>query len=110
MIVVRWIAFILHYAWDVVRSSLQVARDVLSIHPRIDPAFVRVPLQPCSDMQLLLLSNLITFTPGTVFVDVSSEADECVIHTLYGGDSPENIARLQQSISRLQSELSALLP
>lgn len=109
MIVVRWLRFLLLYAWDVVRSSAQVARDVLSVHPKIDPAFVRVPLRKCSDIQLLLLSNLITFTPGTVFVDVSVDGDECVIHTLYGGGSPENLERLGAAIAKLQDELEGLL-
>lgn len=110
MILLRWLFFLLTYAWDVARSSLQVARDVLSPRPRIAPAFVRVPLRPASDVKLLLLSNLITFTPGTVFVDVSPDARECVIHTLYGGDSGENVARLSRDIARLQDQLDLLLP
>jgi len=109
MIVMRWLRFLLLYGWDVVRSSVQVARDVLSLHPKIDPAFVRVPLRKCSDIQLLLLSNLITFTPGTIFVDVSAAGDECVIHTLYGGESPENLVRLGAAIAKLQDELEGLL-
>ncbi|HCN30167.1 MAG TPA: hypothetical protein DIT64_15795, partial [Verrucomicrobiales bacterium] len=55
-------------------------------------------------------SNLITFTPGTVFVDVSPDARECVIHTLYGGDSGENVTRLSRDIARLQDQLDLLLP
>jgi multicomponent Na+:H+ antiporter subunit E len=110
MIVMRWLRFLLLYGWDVVRSSAQVARDVLAPNPKIDPAFVRVPLRKCSEIQLLLLSNLITFTPGTVFVDVTAAGDECVNHTLYGGDSPENLARLGAEIAKLQDQLEGLLP
>ena len=110
MILLRWLRFVLAYCWDVVRSSVQVARDVLSSAPKINPAFVRVPIRKCGDFKLLLLSNLITFTPGTVFVDVSASGEECVIHTLYGGTSPENVALLEAQIARLQSELDALLP
>lgn len=110
MIALRWLRFLFAYAWDVVRSSVQVAGDVLSLQPRIDPAFVRVPLRPCRDIKLLLLSNLITFTPGTVFADVSEDGSECVIHTLYGGGSAENIARLEAHIQKLQADLDALLP
>jgi multicomponent Na+:H+ antiporter subunit E len=110
MILLRWLWFILAYAWEVVRSSVQVARDVLSFHPKIDPAFVRVPIRKCGDFQLLLLSNLITFTPGTVFVDVSPSGEECVIHTLYGGAAPENVARLEAQFAKLQSDLDLLLP
>lgn len=110
MILLRWLYFLLFYAWDVARSSLQVARDVLSPSPRIAPAFVRVPLRPAGDLKLLLLSNLITFTPGTVFVDVSPDGRECVIHTLYGGDSEANLARLSRGIARLQDQLDLLLP
>lgn len=110
MILLRWLYFIVYYAWDVARSSLQVARDVLSPRPRIAPAFVRVPLRPASDLKLLLLSNLITFTPGTVFVDVSTDGLHCVIHTLYGGAEAKNVTRLSSEISRLQDQLDLLLP
>lgn len=110
MILVRWLRFVFFYFWEVIVASLQVARDVLSLRPKIDAAFVKVPLRKVGDFKLLLLSNLITFTPGTVFVDVSATGEECVIHTLYGGDTPENVARLASQIAQLQSELDALLP
>ncbi len=109
MIVVRWLRFLLGYGWDVVRSSAQVAWDVLSPQPKIDPAFVRVRLRQCGELHLLLLSNLITFTPGTVFVEVNEAGDECVIHTLYGGDGEENVARLSAEIGKLQDQLEGLL-
>lgn len=110
MILLRLLVFVLRYAAEVVRSSLQVARDVLSPRPAIDPAFVRVPLRPCSELKLLLLSNLITFTPGTVFVDVADDGGSCVIHSLYGGDTAANAARLGREIDQLQDELDRLLP
>jgi multicomponent Na+:H+ antiporter subunit E len=110
MILLRLLLFSLRYAAEVGRSSLQVARDVLSPRPCIDPAFVSVPLRPCGELKLLLLSNLVTFTPGTVFVDVSDDGHWCVIHSLYGGDSEANAARLGRDVARLQDELDRLLP
>lgn len=110
MILLRWLAFVPCYAWEVLRSSVQVARDVLSFSPRIESAFVRVPLRPADGLHLLLLSNLITFTPGTVFVDVNEDATECVIHSLYGGAGGENVARLTGMVVRLQTQLEDLLP
>lgn len=110
MILLRLILFLLRYAAEVVRSSLQVALDVLSPHPAVDPAFVRVPLRPCGELKLLLLSNLITFTPGTVFVDVADDGRSCIIHSLYGGDTEANAARLGREIAQMQDDLDRLLP
>jgi multisubunit Na+/H+ antiporter MnhE subunit len=104
-----WVRFIARYAWEVVVSSTQVAVDVLSPRPRINPAFVRVPLRHASDAKLTLLSNLITFTPGTVFVDLSLDGKTCVIHTLYGGPGEENRRRLGRMVARLQDELDRLI-
>jgi len=106
----RWIAFASSYTWDVVRSSVQVAGDVLAVNPKIDPAFVEVPLRDASELKLLLLSNLITFTPGTVFVDVATDGGSCVIHALYGGGREDYVKRLADHVSRLQTQLDHLLP
>lgn len=82
-------------AWQVVRlfglflreltvSALQVARLVLTpdLRGRLKPAIIAFPLSVETDVEITLLANLITLTPGTMSVDVSADRHLLYIHAL----------------------------
>ncbi|WP_440991859.1 Na+/H+ antiporter subunit E [Haloarchaeobius baliensis] len=71
--------FVPYLLFAVVRANLAMAAVVL--HPRlpIEPTVVSVPA-PRSRLGRALLANSITLTPGTLTVDV--ESDALVVHTL----------------------------
>ncbi|MGF1485091.1 MAG: Na+/H+ antiporter subunit E [Opitutales bacterium] len=83
MKVVRLCNLLAFYTREVVLSNLRVARDVLSPKYRIDPAFFSIELDQLSDLQISILANLITMTPGTLSLDVSPDRRHLYIHTMY---------------------------
>jgi multicomponent Na+:H+ antiporter subunit E len=44
---------------------------------------VAIPLDAKSDIEITLLANLITLTPGTLSLDVSSDRSVLYIHVMY---------------------------
>lgn len=88
------------FLWDLLISSLQVARAVLSPGDRVRPRFVTVPLQAArSDLEITLVANYITLTPGTLTVDVSPDRRTLLIHSLLAGDSGDDVrAGIQSEI------------
>ena len=80
------------FLYELVLSSFRVAKDTLS--PRLDfkPAIVAVPLDVKSDMEIMVLANLISLTPGTLSVDVSHCRSTLYIHTMDVAD-PESLRR-----------------
>ncbi len=80
------------FLMDVVRANLRLARTVLSPRMNLRPAVVAVPLDLKSEAGLVLLINLVTLTPGTLGLDVSTDRRIMYIHTVWL-DAPEQFVR-----------------
>lgn len=81
---VRVIRLGLLFITELMISAWKVA--VLVCQPdlksKLKPAFLAYPLTVQSDVEITLLANLITLTPGTLSVDVSSDRRFLLIHAL----------------------------
>ena len=65
--------FAVFYIWELILANLRVAYDVMTPKPRIRPGVLAIPLDAKTDAEITLLANLITLTPGSVSLDVSSD-------------------------------------
>ena len=82
----RWlwmVLYVLILAKECILASLDVAWRVL--HPKmpIKPCIIRIPTHLESDWEITLLSNFITFTPGTLVVDFDENENCLYVHWLY---------------------------
>ncbi|MBS0003329.1 MAG: Na+/H+ antiporter subunit E [Thioalkalivibrio sp.] len=67
------LASLRYWPWlfgQIVQSSVQVARHVLSPRLDINPRIVRLPITQQTDLGRAMLANSITLTPGTVSIYV----------------------------------------
>lgn len=78
-------------------SASRVALLVVSpnMHKRLAPAIIAYPLTVTRDVEITLLANLITLTPGTLSVDVSEDRKLLYIHVLEMHDRDEIIASIK---------------
>jgi multicomponent Na+:H+ antiporter subunit E len=84
------LAFAAYFATQLVKSSLQVAREVVARQPRRKPAIVSVPLTATTDAEVTLLMALITLTPGTVVIDHDPSRHRMLIHAMFA-DQPDQV-------------------
>lgn len=75
---------------ELVLSSLRVARDVLSLRPNARPGIVAVPLRARGETELLVVSSLVTLTPGTLSLDLSDDCNTLYVHAMFV-DEPEQL-------------------
>jgi multicomponent Na+:H+ antiporter subunit E len=47
------------------------------------PGIIAIPLDARTDLEITLLANLITLTPGTLSLDVSADRRVLYIHVMY---------------------------
>ena len=78
------------FLWDLWNSSVQVALAVLSPSDRTKPRLVTIPLRAKSDLEITLVANFISLTPGTLSIDVSPDRKTLLIHDIFAGDSSED--------------------
>jgi multicomponent Na+:H+ antiporter subunit E len=83
------ITFVFFYLWQLVLANLRVASDVLTPGARARPGVLAIPLEAKSDAEITMLANLITLTPGSVSLDVSSDRRFLYLHAMYIDDVDE---------------------
>jgi multicomponent Na+:H+ antiporter subunit E len=95
------ISFSIHFVLELLVANLSVARTVL-FEPRdkINPAFLAIPLEAKTDAEIALLANLITLTPGTLSLDVSTDRKVLYIHTLDVEDVDALRVEIKRSLER----------
>ncbi|MEX1333966.1 MAG: Na+/H+ antiporter subunit E [Candidatus Limnocylindrales bacterium] len=99
---VRFTAF---YLLEVVRANVQVAFDVVTPTDYARPCIVAVPLDARSDVEITLLSNLITMTPGSLAVDVADDRSVIYVHAMYVDDAEELRRQIKDELERRVLEL-----
>jgi multicomponent Na+:H+ antiporter subunit E len=78
------------FLWDLLTSSIQVAHAVISPRDITRPRLVIVPLEAKSDLEVTLVANFISLTPGTLTVDVGDDRRTLLVHDLFAGDSGDH--------------------
>ena len=86
---IQIIHFLVFYVTELILSNFRVLHDVLTPRHYMKPGFVAVPLDAKTDLEILVLLNLISMTPGTLSVDVSSDKERLFIHVMYLDDIEE---------------------
>ena len=80
------IGFVLFFLWELIIANGRMLLIVFSPRPAIRPAVVAIPLDARSDAEITLLANLITLTPGSLYLDVSQNRCVMYVHTMHVDD------------------------
>lgn len=100
-----WIRFIGFGFVEIVKSNIAVARVVLSPRLRLNPGIVAIPLDVESDAGITTLANLVTLTPGTVSLDISTDRRTLYIHAFSVDDADALREETKASFERRVKEL-----
>lgn len=96
----RLISLGLLFLYELVLSSIRVARSVLTPGYPFKSGFVAFPLTTDRDVEITLLANLITLTPGTLSVDVSDDRRTLYIHAIDVPDAEELCREIADGFER----------
>lgn len=91
---------------DLVKSTVQVAREILTPGDQSSESIVAVTIPPQARRHMLFFTAALTLTPGTVVVDVDVEAGTLYIHVLHDTD----VAANQALVRRLAELTCAAFP
>jgi multicomponent Na+:H+ antiporter subunit E len=74
---------------EAVKASVKVAWDIVTPTHLSKPRVIQVVLDCESDLQIMLLSNLISLAPGTLSIDVTPGNKYLLIHCMFAQDPQE---------------------
>jgi multicomponent Na+:H+ antiporter subunit E len=94
------IAFVAYFAYEMIVANLQVAYDVITPNYFFKPGIVRYPLQASTDIEINLLSTVISLTPGTLILDISEDKKWLYIHVMYLDDKERFIKRVKNGFEK----------
>jgi len=88
--------FVQELATSAVRVGLMVLRPRLNLRP----AMIAFPLTATRDVEITLLANLVTLTPGTLSVDVSADRKYLLIHAIDVTDREDLIRSIREGLEK----------
>lgn len=95
------ISFILFFIWDLTKANARVAYDVLTPRHLMRPGVIAIPLDLKDEAGISVFANLITVTPGSLSLDVSSDRKVLYVHLMYLDDEASQLAELKALEARV---------
>jgi multicomponent Na+:H+ antiporter subunit E len=84
--VLQSFSFFFYFIFELVKANLRVAHDVITPTDYSTPGIIRIPLDVKTDLEITLLSMVITLTPGTLTLDVSPDKKWIYVHFMFIDD------------------------
>lgn len=90
----------LFFVWELVLANLRVAWDVVTPGHRMRPGVIAVPLEARTDVEITLLANMVSLTPGTLSLDVSDDRSVLYVHAMYLHDRDRLVRSIRGGFER----------
>lgn len=100
-----FIRFAGFYLKELILANVRVAHDAVTPPHYMRPAILAIPLDAKTDLEILALANLITMTPGSLSVDVSTDRRVLYVHGMYVDDAAAFRADIKNRLERRVLEL-----
>lgn len=94
------VSFVLFFLWELLKANIEVAYDVITPKFHMKPGIVAYPLEAKTDMEITLLANLISLTPGTLSLDVSDDKSVLYVHAMYIHDRDDFIKSIKNGFEK----------
>ncbi len=105
-----FIRYVFTFLWEMIKANFNVAYIVINPKLPIKPGIVKIKTELTKDTARTVLANSITLTPGTMSVDINSEANEIYIHWIKvkskdPKDVQENTNKISQVFEKVLREV-----
>jgi multicomponent Na+:H+ antiporter subunit E len=104
-IVPKVFGFILFFLYELIKANIQVAIEVITPKNNMKPGIVGVPLDANTDLEITLLANIISLTPGTLSLDISEDKTTLYVHGMYVENKAEFIRNIKNGFEKRLLEI-----
>jgi multicomponent Na+:H+ antiporter subunit E len=96
----KTVGLLVYFVWEMLVANARVAYDVVTPTYYMRPAVVGIPLDAKTDLEIMLLANLISLTPGTLALDVSEDRSTLYVHGMFVGDRDQFVHAIKDGLER----------
>ncbi len=101
----KTIGFLFFFLYEMLVANFQVAYDVITPKYFFQPGIIRYPLEATTDLEINLLSTIISMTPGTLILDISEDKKSLFIHVMYLKDKDKFITQMKNGFEKKLLEI-----
>jgi multicomponent Na+:H+ antiporter subunit E len=101
----QFLGLTLFFLKEVGVATLRISYDVLTPAHRMHPAVLAIPLDARTPGEITFLAVVISLTPGTLALDVSSDRTVLYIHAMYAPDPEATRRDIKRGFERRILEL-----
>ena len=101
----KMISFVFFFLYEMIVANIQVAYDVITPKYFFVPGIVEFPLRAKTDLEINLLSSIISMTPGTLIMDISEDKRSLFIHVMYLKDKDKFIEQMRNGFEKKLLEI-----
>lgn len=94
------VAFFFFFLYEMLKANMEVTYELMTFHLHMKPGIVKIELEARTDLEITLLSNLISLTPGTLVVDVSDDRKVMYVHGMYLEDKVKFIQSIKTGLEK----------
>ena len=96
----KMLVFLAYFFSEIVKGSVKIAFDIATPKHFMHPGIIAVPLTAKTDIEITILANLITFTPGTMSLDVSTDRKVLYVYCVYLSDEEKEVANIKNGLEK----------
>ena len=90
-----------YFLWEMLVANIQMAVYTLSPLEKLRPGILKVPLdEGMSDLEITTLANMVTLTPGTLSIDISTDKKALFVHFMHVEDAEAMIQDIRDGFMR----------
>ena len=97
----RLLTFFAYFFRELAVSNIKVAIDIVTPPWHMQPGVIRFETNARGDLEITILANLISLTPGTLVLDISEDKSALFVHAMFLHDEAEVEKDLRQLEERL---------
>jgi multicomponent Na+:H+ antiporter subunit E len=101
----KTIGFLFYFLYEMIAANVQVAYDVVTPNYFFKPGIIRYPLEAVTDIEINLLSSIISMTPGTLILDISEDKKFLFIHVMYLKNQEHFITQIKKGFEHRLLEI-----
>jgi multicomponent Na+:H+ antiporter subunit E len=96
----KFLGFTVYVIYQIIIANFQAARDSLYPRSRLSPAIIGFELLAETDLEITLLANFVSITPGTLVIDVSDDKKIMYIHVMHVTDKEKFILDIRENFEK----------
>ena len=81
-------------------SNIKVLWDVITPQHISRPGIIALPLDARTDLEIMLVANLISLTPGTLSLDLSEDRKLLYIHVMFLDDIDQTRQQIKEGLEK----------